>query len=533
MAASRRQDGEAGAAKAPLITFIALLVTGSVWLALVPGRAAWAASDDWRMVGTHAWTLTGLLTDHNQHFSLVPILLYKSLFAAFGFHPFWPYVAITILLHACVVVTVRMIMVRSGATPWIATICASSLIFVQGGSVVVSQFQMSLGLALALTAFILAMNRSAAWTLVIAAVCAVGAVASSGISLPIIAAAFIVAWRRQGLVRAIAIAAPAGVVYAAWWLTYRPDMQVTLRPPAGQWLPPAAWNVVMGLGGLRISALVLLGATIAGVTIALVVRRTGLRWLEPGVLAVAALIMLVLVYAGRGYSPPTGIGFARFVYLAAAQVLPLVAVAATVLARRSAWLLLLVAGPLTVGAAVNVVGWQDEATTMKQVSDAGKASLAGLLTSPAGPTTPDWVRPYETTPYFVAGDTPWGFLREVSPDKAGVDTGAVSTEAANAAVLRLRLARTKPQSPPVARCVTGTEPVRRQFEPGERVLVPSLLTPNPPVTMALVEQGRTQPGTVLVAPGLEGATLEVVGPPPGLTVQFESAEAGTEFTVCF
>lgn len=510
------------------LVFFSLLATGCLWLAAVPARASWPAPDDWRMVGDHDWSLVGLLADHNQHFSALPIAMYKALFHVIGFDPFWPYCLITIALHACVVLLVWAIMRRSGASDWMAALCAPALLLVQGETVVVSQFQMTLALTLALSVFVIAMKPSHWLCTATAAVLGMGAVASSGIAIPILTATFFVAWRRRDLVSALALTVPAALLYGAWLLSQAAQPVPTFRLPLTNWGPTAAWSVITGLAGLGLAGILLVAATAAGVAVGLLRGQQRFRWLEPGALVGSAALMLALVYLGRGYALPEGIGFGRFVYLAAAQTLPLIAVSATSLSLVRCGLSLTVLVPLALGLVVNVAGWRTFADFLAQRNADARTSLAALIASPSGAETPDWVQPYALTPFTGAGSVPWGFLRTLTPDTAGVTLIPVTAESANAATLRLRLAKVDPRPEPPAECLRGDDRIHMKLTPRQRITIPFVLDAAP-ITASLMVQGQSMPGPVLIYPQLEGVTVEVTGT-SSLDVEF--ASNGQEFQVC-
>jgi hypothetical protein len=65
------------------------------------------------------------LSPHNEHWSTLPILVYRMLWRFFGLRTYVPYKLITILLHLTTAVLLRVVMRRAGVNPWIATAAAS------------------------------------------------------------------------------------------------------------------------------------------------------------------------------------------------------------------------------------------------------------------------------------------------------------------------------------------------------------------------------------------------------------------------
>src|SRR4051794_15474747 len=69
-------------------------------LLMYAGRGLGFFYDEWIFVATrHQGTLDSFLQPHNEHFSLLPVTLYKLLFATVGLHPHWPYLLADVAVH--------------------------------------------------------------------------------------------------------------------------------------------------------------------------------------------------------------------------------------------------------------------------------------------------------------------------------------------------------------------------------------------------------------------------------------------------
>src|SRR4051794_3511224 len=91
----------------PAARWVALggLVVAATVLALRLGRSTSFYFDDWTFIqDRRAWDLDALLAPHNEHLSLVPVLVYKLLFEIAGIESYTPYRVIGLLVHALVVV---------------------------------------------------------------------------------------------------------------------------------------------------------------------------------------------------------------------------------------------------------------------------------------------------------------------------------------------------------------------------------------------------------------------------------------------
>ena len=75
----------------PLIALVAMMVVASAVI-LAKGRGLTFSYDEWDwIVGRIPWRTDVLLTPHNGHLSLVPLLIFKVLFVTVGLKAYWVY----------------------------------------------------------------------------------------------------------------------------------------------------------------------------------------------------------------------------------------------------------------------------------------------------------------------------------------------------------------------------------------------------------------------------------------------------------
>jgi hypothetical protein len=84
----------------------------------------WFGGDDWfilldRRVSPGPGQL-GLFEPHNEHWSTVPILVFRGMESVFGVREYWPYVVLLVVVHLAIVVLLWHVMVRSAIDPWLA-----------------------------------------------------------------------------------------------------------------------------------------------------------------------------------------------------------------------------------------------------------------------------------------------------------------------------------------------------------------------------------------------------------------------------
>ncbi|MDP8928593.1 MAG: hypothetical protein M3O70_08485, partial [Actinomycetota bacterium] len=68
-----------------------VLVVGLAALVMA-SRGHWFVIDEWAfLTDRHLGDVRGLFVPHNEHWSTLPIVLWRGLFAAVGLHSYWPY----------------------------------------------------------------------------------------------------------------------------------------------------------------------------------------------------------------------------------------------------------------------------------------------------------------------------------------------------------------------------------------------------------------------------------------------------------
>src|SRR3954453_6450449 len=76
-------------------------------LILVLGGHGTFFFDEWDFVlGRQGPSPAGFLRPHNEHISVVPVLVYKAFFETVGLAHHWPYLAVLALMHVAVAVCV-------------------------------------------------------------------------------------------------------------------------------------------------------------------------------------------------------------------------------------------------------------------------------------------------------------------------------------------------------------------------------------------------------------------------------------------
>jgi hypothetical protein len=280
----------------PAARWVALggLVVAATALALHLGRSTSFYFDDWTFIqDRRAWDLDALLAPHNEHLSLVPVLVYKLLFEIAGIESYTPYRVAGLLVHALVVVLLFLYARRRVGD--LAALAAAAVVAVLGQAWpdVLWPFQIGfLGSLAAGLGALLALDRRDRRGDVIAAILLTVALASSSLGIPLLAAAALEVLLRPDRKRRWPVLAVPAVLYGAWYLNYGGQDHAGgyhfAATPA--YVAEAAAGAAGALFGLGTGwGWPLLGGLV--MLLVLAVRRGGLdRW------RLAALIALPLVF---------------------------------------------------------------------------------------------------------------------------------------------------------------------------------------------------------------------------------------------
>jgi len=326
------------------------------WISLVAAfafllwenRHQWFWVDDWSFIvdrGIRGRHLLGLWEPHNEHWSTIPILIYRGLFAVFGVRTYLPYIVLVILLHLLTVHLLWRVMLRIGITTIVASsTCAVFAILGSGWENLTWAFQITqigsvaLGLAAVLiTPEVGAFDRRDVWVWVLL----IASLMFSGVGITMVVVVGVIALLRRGVkVAALAVSAPA-VAYFVWYATYgrdaaRAPMQQSFTT-ALQAAPAFVWRGLTdavestaGLAGIGPVVLVLLGLWL--------VRRARLNrppWPLVAAMTVGAVVFLALTDIRRSGLGIAYAGTSRYVYVVVALLLPAATLAAASLFDRT------------------------------------------------------------------------------------------------------------------------------------------------------------------------------------------------------
>jgi hypothetical protein len=308
--------------------------------------------DEWDFIYAYrpGESSTSIFFPHGEHWSTIPILIWKALFVLVGLRSHVPYQAIVVGAHvACVLALFALIRRRSGDLPAFAA-ALILLVLGTGSKEIVLAFQgnQTLSLALGLLALLMVEGGpavSSRWRIAAISGLLLLSLMSSGLGLGFVVAITVeLLLDRSHRHLLLAIPAPLGI-YIVWFLAYGaigspcdgcPSALADIRAIGPGYLVDVARFVAIGLGASIMGLIGLIEAQVAPLIVqaGVVALAALLAWhwylqgganswelgLLAGLVAQFTLIALARVHFGL-----EGAADSRYVYIGVVYLLPLVA----------------------------------------------------------------------------------------------------------------------------------------------------------------------------------------------------------------
>jgi hypothetical protein len=290
--------------------------------------------DEWDFLanrGVRLFGPDGLLYPHNQHWSTIPILVWRAIFDLVGVHDYWLYALPLVAAHLLCAHLLWRIMLRHDVDPWVATILAATFVVVGiGGGDLTWAFQF--GFVGSLAFGLLAVEAIEHDGRILPALWGTCALMCSGLGVPMVIGTGLVALARRRYVLALLATAIPGVIFAIWWLKFGSGLGTTLvvygvtvvLRPSLTALVKFTWSGLTFSFAGYVDLPSVVGAVLAVVLgVAVLWRRN-----VPAALAVTSIAVYGFIGLGR-LSPDES----RYSYFTIALVLPLLGQLVTALIR--------------------------------------------------------------------------------------------------------------------------------------------------------------------------------------------------------
>jgi hypothetical protein len=223
--ASSELDQDAQDLKPPTLPWWVTVVLIAAGLAVMwMARSQWFFQDEWDfLIRRDLTSLHDLLRPHTQHWSTLPIIVYRLLFAVFGLDTYLPYLGVLVALNVTVGWVVALLLRRHGA-PTLVALLAGLLTILLGKGVQNIAWAFQIGFVLALLFFLLAVlvldrrDQRGDW---LSSGLLLGSMLSSGLGVPFTLASGLSLILYGDWKRAIRVALVPLAAYGAWFLAFR------------------------------------------------------------------------------------------------------------------------------------------------------------------------------------------------------------------------------------------------------------------------------------------------------------------------
>lgn len=185
--------------------------------------------DEWNWVmNRRGWSAATLLNPHNEHLSLIPVLIFKVLFVTVGIDTYWPYRVAVIVAHLVVVALIFVLARRRVGNVYALALAALILFLGSAWEDLLWPFQVGyLGSVAFGLGMLVALDRRDRTGDIVACVLLILSIASSSVGIPIAGAALVeVVLRRREPWNSTARWRDAWIVgipialYAIWYAIY-------------------------------------------------------------------------------------------------------------------------------------------------------------------------------------------------------------------------------------------------------------------------------------------------------------------------
>jgi hypothetical protein len=453
-------------ARAAGVLFAGLLAISVPFVLFGVGSYQWFFRDDFMfLAGRDAGSLDDLFRPHNAHWTTIPIVAFRALWAIFGFRSYLPYEGTVLALHLTACVLLRVIMRRAGVGPWIATAAAGTFVlFGPGEQNMIWAFQIGFtgALVFGLTQLVLCDHDGPTnFRDGLGVLAGALALMSSGVGVAMVVITGVATLARRGWKVALLYSSPLAALYIAWWLVERPVIVGPFgRPPIAElfrWVRSAVIGVFVALGHFGVVAVALAIVLVVGLGLAwshMSVAEARTRAAIPASMLLGVVVFSVMSAMGRWSLGPEFARSSRYVHIGTALLLPALAVAIDAIARRWRVLAVPLVALLLIAVPWNAGDFQ-QGVFDRAYMEGRRRVIENVVRMPEASQVPSDVRPIPDV--FAGPDLDIGFLLDA--DAAGkIDTssGAMSDEVVNEMRVRLGVAQRAGPAPEECRQIAGT-----------------------------------------------------------------------------
>jgi hypothetical protein len=409
-------------------------------------RFRWFGGDEWAFLAERTVRPHDLFSPHNEHWSTLPLLVFRVLYATVGLHTYAPYLTLVVSLHLLAAVLLWRVIVRAGVNPWIAAAAGSAFVlFGTGWFNIVFAFQIGFegALVFGLAQLLLADHdkdgiQRRDW---LGLTCGFAGLMCSGVAVSMTVGVGITVLIRRGWRMALFHTAPLAATYLVWFVVightgYNTPQYATPEETI-RFLLHGMWATFIAIGDFTLVGAVLVVVLVAGAITWATRRSPPLRDVAaPVALLAAAVVFLLVTGIGRGDPGHLGPAESRYMHIVAALSIPALAVATEIVVRR--WPVGLAAAVVVflIGIPGNMYVLVDQ---MHQARDTNRAYRQYVLGTARLSIAPQVPRSTRLHPFLA----PWvtiGWLRDGVRSGRIPSFGAIPPEALASLTFRLAFA---------------------------------------------------------------------------------------------
>jgi hypothetical protein len=333
------------------------------------GRGLWFFGDEWDFLVRRGLFFApsshrGIWFPHNEHWSTLPILLWRAIYSVFHLSSYWPYLVPLLLVQLAVMHVEWRLCLRAGVDPWVSTAAVALLGFLGSGAAdVLVAFQITFvgSVLFGLVAFNLierpapppgagpkpGEGASRGWGAgdrrrdALASLCLLAGLMCSTVGDAMVVGAAILLFARRPLKRALAVLALPCASYAVWFAALgRPGISAprdSFSLSSFTTLPGYIWYGLSSALGLTFNLETAGTAILLGLGAWLIWHLRSLWQDSPALLGLSAASLTFYALAGLGRDLTAGASteaISRYVYIGVALLVP---VMAKLLSSAGAW----------------------------------------------------------------------------------------------------------------------------------------------------------------------------------------------------
>ncbi|MDQ3931917.1 MAG: hypothetical protein M3252_03640, partial [Actinomycetota bacterium] len=308
-------------------------ITLAIGLAVLgmASRGHWFVTDEWAFLTDRRLSdIWELFVPHNEHWSTLPIVLWRGLFAAVGLHSYWPYQVIGLAVHLGLAHLLWRVQHRARVAAGVA-IATTGLfvVFGAGGENILNAFGMTFNAAvlLGLGQVLLVdhdgpFDRRDLWGLVLG----VTGLLCSGVAVTMVAVAGLTALLRRGWRAGVVTVAPPAAVFIVWlMLVGRGSLGVMRAWEPGQ-IHAFAWHGLTTTFDVATSTTGKGGLALVGLGLWLLRHRgeLGGRLAATTACALGAVTFFAILGLGRAMFSLAHAETSRYLYISGGLLIPAV-----------------------------------------------------------------------------------------------------------------------------------------------------------------------------------------------------------------